>query len=51
APDFLLGTLFGMGGLVGGYLGAMTQRYVAERPIKIGLLVVVLGVSIKYLFF
>ncbi len=51
APDFLLGTLFGMGGLVGGYLGAMTQRYVAERPIKIGLLVVVLGASIKYLFF
>ena len=51
APDFLLGTLFGLGGLIGGYLGAMTQRYVPERPIKIGLLAVVVGAAINYLFF
>ena len=50
APDFMLGSLFGAGGLAGGYLGAMTQRHVPERPIKIGLLVVVLFASMKYLF-
>ena len=48
-PDVLLGALFGAGGILGGYLGALTQRYVPEKPIKIGLLVVVLGVAFRYL--
>ncbi len=48
APDWLLGALFGAGGMVGGYLGAKTQRLIPERPIKIGLLLVLLFVSIKY---
>ncbi len=49
APDYLLGSLFGIGGLIGGYLGARTQRYVSPRPIKAGLLIVLLYVSFRYI--
>ncbi len=49
-PDFLLGTAFGLGGLIGGYLGARTQKFVPEKPIKWGLFLVVLSVSLRYLF-
>jgi len=49
-PDFMLGALFGLGGVLGGYLGAKTQRFVPERPIKIGLLIIISIVVIKYLF-
>ena len=48
-PDFLLGGLFGVGGMVGGYLGAMWQKKVAQRPIKLGLLLVLLLVAWRYL--
>ncbi len=48
-PDYRLGILFGIGGLVGGYLGARAQKKVPERPIKLGLLLVLLYVSAKYL--
>ncbi|NPA48461.1 MAG: sulfite exporter TauE/SafE family protein [Thermodesulfobacteria bacterium] len=48
-PDFLLGTAFGLGGLVGGYLGARTQKFIPEKPIKWGLFLVVLLVSLRYL--
>ena len=48
-PDWLLGMLFGAGGVLGGYLGALSQRYIPERPIKMGLLVVVVAVAFKYL--
>ncbi len=48
-PDFWLGALFGLGGLLGGYLGAHTQKFVPERPIKIGLFLVVIGVAFRYL--
>ncbi len=48
-PDFWLGTLFGVGGLVGGYLGAKTQGFIPERPIKWGLLLVIVLVVLKYL--
>ncbi len=47
--DYLLGTLFGIGGVVGGYLGAKTQKYIPERPIKVGLLLILLFTSFKYL--
>lgn len=40
-PDWLLGALFGIGGLAGTYAGARFQRYFPERPIRI-----VLGLSI-----
>ncbi len=49
APDYILGTLFGIGGLIGGYLGARTQKYIPPRPIKIGLLVVLIYTSAKYI--
>lgn len=49
SPDYLLGLVFGLGGLVGGYLGARTQKYVPQKPIKAGLLLVLLFVSIKYI--
>ncbi len=48
-PDFLLGFLFGLGGLAGGYLGARTQKFVPERPIKGGLFLVVSAVALRYL--
>lgn len=49
APDWLLGTLFGIGGLAGMYLGARTQRYVQERWLKLMLGCLVLIVAICYL--
>ncbi len=48
-PDYLLGTLFGIGGLIGGYLGARTQKYIPPRPIKAGLLIVLIYTAGKYL--
>lgn len=34
APDWLLGILFGLGGMVGMYLGARLQKFVPARAIK-----------------
>jgi len=48
--DYLLGALFGLGGALGGYWGARMQKYIPERPIKIGLLAVLLFVAARYLF-
>jgi hypothetical protein len=48
--DYLLGALFGIGGLFGGYLGAKTQKYIPEKPIKIGLLLVLVVVAFRYLY-
>ncbi len=47
--DYFLGAMFGLGGMVGGYLGARTQKYVPERPIKAGLLLILVFVSFRYL--
>ena len=48
-PDYLLGILFGMGGVLGGYLGAKTQKHMPELPIKIGLFVVLSFISMRYI--
>ena len=48
SPDWLLGILFGLGGLVGMYLGARCQKYVSEKVIKAILAGVLLFVSIRY---
>ena len=48
-PDFLLGVSFGLGGLVGGYFGAKTQKFIPEKPIKWGLFLVVMLVALRYL--
>ena len=48
-PDWLLGFLFGVGGLLGMYLGARCQKYVSERMIKAILALIILIVSLKYI--
>lgn len=49
APDWVLGALFGCGGMVGMYLGARSQKYVPARIIKGILCGCVLFVSVRYL--
>ena len=48
APDWLLGVLFGLGGMVGMYLGARCQRFVPSRLIKSMLTVILLFTALKY---
>lgn len=49
-PDWLLGMLFGFGGLLGMYFGASCQKYVAERIIQAILAVIIFIVSANYIF-
>lgn len=48
APDWILGFLFGFGGLFGMYLGARTQKFVPARIIKGVLCGCVLFVAVRY---
>ncbi len=48
APDWVLGALFGAGGLCGMYLGARCQKYVPARVIKVILSVCILFVATRY---
>ena len=48
-PDWLLGILFGLGGLVGMYLGASCQKYVPERIIQAILALIIFIVSTNYI--
>ncbi|MHC4686754.1 MAG: sulfite exporter TauE/SafE family protein [Planctomycetota bacterium] len=48
-PDWILGLLFGVGGILGMYFGAKCQRYMPEKFIKIILTFVILTVSAKYI--
>ncbi len=48
-PDWPLGILFGVGGFIGMYLGAKTQRYVPQRFIKIIVGSAILFLAIKYI--
>ncbi|WP_461210020.1 sulfite exporter TauE/SafE family protein [Desulfocurvus sp. DL9XJH121] len=50
APDWLLGLLFGLGGMAGMYLGARCQRHVPARAIKWMLAAVILGTAVRYAF-
>ncbi len=47
APHWVLGLLCGLGGLIGGYLGARLQRHIPERALRflLGALAVALAVS------
>ena len=47
-PDWLLGILFGIGGLVGMYLGARVQKYVPSVWLKLMLGSIVLFVAVRY---
>jgi uncharacterized membrane protein YfcA len=49
SPDWLLGILFGAGGLLGMYLGARVQKYASERWIKLMLGAVIVIVAAKYI--
>lgn len=49
APDWILGGLFGLGGMAGIYLGARCQRYVPATAIRWMLTVILLIVAAKYI--
>lgn len=49
APDWLLGILFGLGGMAGMYLGARCQKYMPARAIKWMLAAIIVFTAIKYL--
>ena len=48
APDWLLGVLFGVGGMAGMYLGARCQKFVPAKTIKWMLASIIVFTSIKY---
>lgn len=48
APDWMLGLLFGFGGMAGMYLGARCQKHVPAKAIKWMLAVVIVSTSFKY---
>jgi uncharacterized membrane protein YfcA len=50
SPDWLLGALFGLGGLVGIYAGSRCQRFISARWIKLILSLCVLIVAATYIF-
>ncbi len=49
-PDWLLGSLFGLGGLAGMYLGAATQKHVPQNALKLGLGLLLCGLAGAYLW-
>lgn len=49
APDWLLGSLFGLGGIVGMYLGARFQKYVPAKVIKWMLSAIIIFTAYKYI--
>ena len=48
-PDWPLGILFGIGGFIGMYLGAKTQKYVPQKFIKIIVGTAIMFLAIKYI--
>lgn len=48
-PDWLLGLLFGLGGLAGMSLGARCQKYLPDRPVRLLLTLIVLGTALGWL--
>ncbi len=49
APDWLLGVLFGIGGMAGMYLGALSQKFVPARAIKWMLAGIMVFTAMKYI--
>lgn len=50
APDWILGALFGLGGIFGMYCGAALQRYVAPKILRWAIIFLVLTLGCNYLF-
>jgi uncharacterized membrane protein YfcA len=48
-PDWILGILFGAGGLLGMYFGAKMQKYISEKWIKLVLGIIVLIIASRYI--
>jgi uncharacterized protein len=48
-PDWPLGILFGIGGFIGMYLGAKTQKYMPQKFIKIIVGTAIMFLAIKYI--
>lgn len=48
APDWILGVLFGLGGMCGMYCGARLQKHVPARVIKGMLCLIILATAAKY---
>ncbi len=49
-PDWLLGLLFGFGGMLGIYFGARAQKYVPQRYIKLTLSLIILYLAVRYIW-
>lgn len=49
-PDWILGILFGTGGLFGMYFGAKTQKFISEKWIKIVLGIIVFTIASRYIW-
>jgi len=49
SPDWLLGTLFGIGGLAGMYLGARAQKHIPQKVISALLGLVILFLAVAYI--
>lgn len=50
APDWLLGSLFGLGGIAGMYLGARFQKFVPAKVIKWMLSAIIIFTACKYVY-
>lgn len=48
APDLLLALLFGVGGIIGMYLGAYCQKFIPGIWLKLFMILVIFGVAVKY---
>jgi uncharacterized protein len=48
-PDWPLGILFGIGGFLGMYLGAKTQKYVPQKALKLIIGSVIMLLAVKYI--
>ena len=48
-PDWILGILFGAGGLLGMYFGAKMQKYISEKWIKLVLGIIVFIIAFRYI--
>lgn len=48
-PDWAMGALFGLGGLLGSYIGASIQQRFPERVLRLTLATLILGVAVLYL--
>ena len=49
SPDWVLGLLFGIGGMAGMYFGARLQKYVPARAVKAVLTACILALAVSYI--